>query len=221
MANGWDFQALIEQALSPIGYFIKISQYNKNSIDEKRKLLQQLLEIVQAYSDEVEKDFYLKEIASNLDISSNIVYDSFNKLGRIREKKQNSSHEKQNFSSEEIAIWYILHDEKNAEKIQELLVFPEYISSHFSEALEKKSNFLQKLELSEKEKFKGIALMVEQEQQNEENSFEKIPKLCHKINQDIFKKASQQLKEKIALNDENALLAYSQLIQNAKKYQIK
>jgi hypothetical protein len=39
-----------------------------------------LLDIVKSYSDAVEREFYLKEIAKLLDLSEKLVYDSFNKI---------------------------------------------------------------------------------------------------------------------------------------------
>jgi predicted DNA-binding protein YlxM (UPF0122 family) len=44
--------------------------------------------MVKSYSDNIEKDFYLKEISKLLNIKENLVYDSFNK---IRFKSQNKS----------------------------------------------------------------------------------------------------------------------------------
>ncbi|MDR1945238.1 MAG: hypothetical protein LBQ59_04150 [Candidatus Peribacteria bacterium] len=57
-------------------------------MDEKKKLLEVLLDMVKSYSDNIEKDFYLKEISKLLNIKENLVYDSFNK---IRFKSQNKS----------------------------------------------------------------------------------------------------------------------------------
>jgi len=57
------------------------------SIEAKRKLLKELLDIVKSYSDNIEKDFYLKEISKRLDIHTKIVYDLFNRVKFTGEKK--------------------------------------------------------------------------------------------------------------------------------------
>jgi len=42
-------------------------------------MLKKLLEIVKNYQDNIEKDFYLKEISKKLDIKIDIVYLEYNK----------------------------------------------------------------------------------------------------------------------------------------------
>ncbi|MDR1988099.1 MAG: hypothetical protein LBQ24_05135 [Candidatus Peribacteria bacterium] len=70
----------MDNAVTPIAYYIKKSKFNANSIDEKKKFLSILVEMVKSYSDAIEREFYLKEIAKLLNLSENLVYDSFNKI---------------------------------------------------------------------------------------------------------------------------------------------
>jgi hypothetical protein len=63
--------------------------------------------MIKSYSDNIEKDFYLKEVSKLLDINMNIIYDSFNKT-RIKQNKpnnlENENKEKINITSEDLAI---------------------------------------------------------------------------------------------------------------------
>jgi hypothetical protein len=66
----------------------------------------ELLEIVKNYTDPIERDFYLKEIAEKLYLKENIVWDSFNKIFRKKIKfgQEEEKTQKKEFSPEEIAI---------------------------------------------------------------------------------------------------------------------
>jgi DNA primase len=82
---------MINNALSPITYYIRElkADYNLNSIEEKRKFLREILHILKSYNDNIEIDFYIKEIASELDIDKKIVSDEFrNTRPARREKKE-------------------------------------------------------------------------------------------------------------------------------------
>jgi hypothetical protein len=72
--------------LTPIGYYISKASFDPNNLDEKKKLLTQLLDIVKSYSDNIERDYYLKEISKLLDINTKIIYDMFNRT-RIQKAK--------------------------------------------------------------------------------------------------------------------------------------
>jgi DNA primase len=91
--------------MTPIGFYLKQSKFDPENLDEKKKLLKELIEIVKSYSDNIEKDFYLKEISKLLDINAKIVYDLFNRT-RIKSSDvdENSQVKSQNVTSEDLAI---------------------------------------------------------------------------------------------------------------------
>jgi predicted DNA-binding protein YlxM (UPF0122 family) len=62
------------------------------------------LDIIKSYSDNIEKDFYLKEISKLLDISSKIVYDSFNRVRFSTKNKEAENQISQVTGSEDLAI---------------------------------------------------------------------------------------------------------------------
>jgi DNA primase len=98
-------QECIDNALTPIGYFIQTSDFSIESIDEKKKLLATLLDMIKSFSDSVEQDIYLKEVASKLGLSQSIIYDKFNRMRFERVKKDDESKDsKVAYSSQEMAI---------------------------------------------------------------------------------------------------------------------
>jgi len=216
------FDKLVKEAVTPIGYYIKKSDFNLNSIDDKKNLLILLLDIVKSYSNNIEKDFYLKEIATLLDINQKIIYDSFNKIRKKREQKTKVL-DKVHFTSECLAIWHIIFNENSLKVLKENIIFPDEIWQDLKSFLESPEQTLQSFELEKKERYKWLALRIEEEDRlrTDENKGDVIIKLAKKINIDIFKKISGELKEKMNSWDENAFLEYSKLIKKAKENNIK
>lgn len=216
--NGWDFQKLIDKAVSPIGYFIKKSDFDLNSIDEKRKLLAKLLELTKNYSNEIEKDFYLKEISKLLNLNEKLVYDEFNKIKFWTHKSSITEIKKVTITSEEIAIWYILLWENNRKILQENLIFEEFLGNDLKKALENPKSFLSLLDLEKKEKYRWLSLEIDENSKlkTNENISETLSKLAKKINTDIYKQITIELKEKINKWDMEALVKYNEIIKKAK-----
>lgn len=218
----WDFQEYINNALTPIWFYIEKSKFNLNSIEDKKKLLVELINIIKSYSDNIEKDFYLKEISKLLDINSKIVYDVFNRTKyEVNLLKQEAP--KNNIWSEELAISYILIDEKYSKDLKDNLVFFEYIWKDLKNFLEKWQKYLSELELNKKEKYRWISLKIEEENREKtpENIETEINKISSWINREIYKKLYQELKEKMNSWDLDAFKEYSELIKKAKSIWIK
>jgi len=216
------FEKLINEAVTPIWYYIKKSNFNLNSIEDKKNLLALLLDIVKSYSNSIEKDYYLKEISTLLDINQKIIYDSFNRIREIR-KKRPKSLDKVHFTSECLAIWHIIFNEDNLKILKENIIFPDNIWEDLKSFLESPEKTLKSFELEKKERYKWLALRIEEEDKvrTEENKDDVIIKLAKKINIDLFKKISNELKNKMNSWDEVAFLEYSKLINTAKKHNIK
>jgi len=70
--------------MTPIGYYIQKSNFDITSIEDRKKLLDALLEVLKHYSDPMEREYYFKEISRKLDIKDYIIYDKFNKINRKR-----------------------------------------------------------------------------------------------------------------------------------------
>jgi len=218
-----DFNEYIKNALTPIWYYIKKSNFNTDSIDEKKKLLKELLEITKSYSDNVEKDFYLKEISKLLDINQNIVYDSFNriKFTTNTSKEKDSSVEK--ITSEEIAIWYCLLNEKNIDFFNKHMLFKEWLWNDLKAILEKWISYIDWLELNKKERLRWISLKIESDSEHstKEHSEAELHKITDWLNREIYKKLVWILKKEMNSWNTEAFLKYTHLVNEAKKIGIK
>ena len=221
LKSGEDFQKYIDNALSPIWYYIEKSDFNLNSIEDKKKLLVELLQIIKSFSDPIEKDFYLKEISKKLNITESLVYDAFNRLKLERTKTTTQT--KPIINSEEMAIWFLLlENQEYTEILEQNIIFKEAISKDLQLILENSKN-IDSFPLDKKEKYKAISMKIEIENQEKtpENILEEIKKIAQKINIESYKKITEKLKEKMSQWDDNAFLQYTEIIKTAKKYGIK
>lgn len=218
-----DFQTYINKALTPIWYFIKKSDFDLNSIEEKKKLLLELIDIVKSYSDNIEKDYYLKEISKLLDINQNIVYDSYNKIKFTYSKNQENNIEKEKITSEDFVIWYCLLNEKNIDFFNKNILFKNWLWEDLKNILEKWVSYINWLELNKKERYKWISLKIEIENQhsNIEHSEIELHKVVISLNKELYKKLVNILKKEMSNWNSEAFIKYSHLISKAKKYWIK
>lgn len=218
-----NFQEFIDNAVTPIWYYIKKSDFNINSIEEKKKLLSELLDLVKSYSDNIEKDFYLKEISKLLDISQNIVYDSFNRIKFSSTLQSNEKPETKKITSEEIVIWYCISNEKNIEFFKKNILFTDWLWKDLKNILEDWIWYINTLELSKKERLRWISLKIETDNihSNNQHTNEELSKIVDWINRENFKKLVSQLKQDMNSWNSEALLKYTKLISEAKKIGIK
>jgi len=212
-----DFKEFIDNAVSPISFYTKKSKVNLESIDEKKKFLSEILDVVRNYSDEVEKDSYLKEIATLLNIPVRIVYEELRK-SRWKKLSPQSGQKSQNLSEEEIAIWYIFSDNSFWEYFRENIIFPEVLSSEFKKCLENIQDFRENLGLEQKEKYKALSLKLEQQWEITEDILKNFVK---KFNTFLYRKTSSLLKTEMNNWNNDAFEKYSNFIKKAKKYGIK
>lgn len=216
-----NFQDFIDSALSPIAYFIKKSHFDEKSINDKKQTLKSILDILKSYSDNIEKDFYIKEISKLLDIPTKLIYDELNK---IPNGKEEISWEKQiQASGQDYAIAYIITNKEYKNLIEKELIFIDNIDFPLQDAL-KNDNFLSNLNLEKKEFYRWLALELEDKLTTltEDKIIDDIKKLCLKINSDIFKKQSIKLKDVLQKDKNNldALIKYNNLIKKAKEMKI-
>lgn len=222
----WDFEKMILSALSPITYYIRElkADYNLNSIEEKRKFLREILHILKSYNDSIEIDFYLKEIAQELDIDKKIVSDEFRntKLARREKKESFKKNESLQITAEDQAIGYILSDINLAEIVANKLIFPENASKNLISVIEEWKDFLNKLPLEEKEKYRGLEIEIENyiDGKTNEKIIIDLEKILDKINKDTYKKIELDLKSKMSSNPDY-IKDYMELLAKWKKHNIK
>jgi DNA primase len=223
LQNWIDFNDYIDNAITPIWYYIEKSNFNINSINDKKELLQQLLIITKTFQNNIEKDFYLKEISKLLDLSEKIVFDEFSKI-HIKESNEWDIEKKQNIiNSQDLAIWYCLLDDSNIDFLKERIIFKEWLKNDLKQILDNKTEFIKNLELNKKDNYRGISLKIEIDNchSTKEHYKDELEKLIHWLNRTIYKSLAKTLKKDIDLWDKEAFIKYSKLIQKAKKYSIK
>lgn len=215
------FQKFIDDAVSPIVYYMKKSEFNPGSIDDKKTVLKTILDILKSYSDNIEKDFYIKEIANLLDIPTKFIYDELNKIPNIRE--QISWEKNIQVTSQDYAIAYLLINSDYKTQIKNEIAFLDNVDFVLNEAINSDS-FLNNLALDRKEFYRWLALEIEEKLNTltDDKIKDDIKKLCQKINSDIFKKESLKLKEILAKDKNNldALVKYNYLLKKAKEMKI-
>ena len=221
--SGWDFNENIKSALTPIWYFIEKSSFDITSIEEKKKLLKELLEIVKSYSDNVEKDFYLKEISNLLDINQNIIYDSFNRIKFTTNTSKDNKIETEKITSEDLVIWYCISNEKNIDYFNKHILFKDWLWNDLKSLLNDWISYINNLELNKKERFRWISLKIEDENShsNSEHSEEELNKIIHSLNREIYKKLVTVLKKEMNSWNNEAFIKYTHLVNEAKKIGIK
>lgn len=224
--SAWkDFGEYIKNALTPIWYFIKKSKFNTDSLEDKKLLLEEALELIKSYSDNVEKDFYLQEVAKLLAIKESIIYDRFNKI-RFKYKKSEEEEilkSKNNITSSEMILAYCLLSPENLDFFKKNIIFEEYLPKDLKEIFENWIEKINSFPLEKKEKIKWISLKIEDSEsiKNSFNKQEDLQKMIFWLNREIFLKNQEKLKNKMNSWDNEAILEYTKLISKAKKIGLK
>jgi hypothetical protein len=138
--------------------------------------------------------------------------------------------------SEDLAIWYILASatdeelKRNIELLKENITFLDeqtnknlylFLKNNDSKVWE--NEILNSLELNKKEKYRGIALKIEEENKEKTRLAveTEIIKTAVWMNKEIYKNKVEVLKNKMNSWDSNALKEYSELVKQARTLWIK
>jgi DNA primase len=75
-----NFLKAVDEASSAMEYFIEklLSEYDKNKIEDKKKIIEELSGLVNSFSSKVEKEHWIRKISEKLDISESTLFDAFN-----------------------------------------------------------------------------------------------------------------------------------------------
>jgi DNA primase len=223
LKSGWDFQELIDKAVSPIWFLIEKAEFNINSIDDKKKFLTEILQTLKSYNSIVEKDFYLKEISKKLNLREDTVYEAFNRTRLKREAFRENNITKVEYNSEDYAIWYIINNETVLVELREKIIFRDFISLDLANFLAEWWSIVEQMELEKKSKYQAIAMKIEDNSatQTGEVIWNTIEKLIKKINLDSYKKAIKILKEKMNSGDMDAFAEYTKVVKSAREMGLK
>lgn len=222
--QGWvDFNQLINNALSPIAYLIQKNNYNLESIDDKKKFIWEILDIIKNYSDNIEQDFYIKELATVSNTPASILYELFKKAKTAKqEPSEKTDIRSENIASpEDIIIWYLLENPEYKDKIQEDIIFSEWISEMLKKALDNINTFIWELDLQRKEKYKALAFSLWNKCTSQQDRDRDYYSAINLLNRHYYKSLSERYKAAMNTGDDSALIQYSELLQKAKKHQIK
>lgn len=211
-----DFNEYLQNVLSPIGFYLTKMRIDIQSLDEKKRALKEILEILKEYSNSIEKEFYLKEISKKLQISEQIVYDEFNKL---RGKKSTTQITTPTFTSEERIIAFILIDSEFKKVVEHNLLFWEYIGEDLKKILEN-TDWIQSFELEKKELLRGLSLSIEEENKSltKEKILENLKWICQKLNFDIGQRQLKEYKKLLweSPNSTEAMMKYNDIARKIK-----
>lgn len=225
LETGKDFQELIDKALSPIAYLIEKNNLNLNSLDEKKKFLEEILSTIKSYSDSVEQDMYLKELSHVSDTPVWIIYEMFRKTKLAKAPKNYGEVPEQTehipTSSEDIAIAYIFENPENISRLQKWIIFEIPETMLLRKALTDFWSFEKNLNLSNKEKYKALAFQISTKEDSPEEYAWAFEKLLHTLNKNIYKSSTFQYKEAMKSWDNKAFQKYSEIVSLAKKHNIK
>lgn len=88
--------AAVAQAKSAMEYLFQktFSQYDKNKVEDKKKISQSLLEILESVSNAVERSHWIKKLAAELDVPESALTDSLKKtnlINRISASEKNQA----------------------------------------------------------------------------------------------------------------------------------
>ena len=215
-----DFQHFIDNALSPIWYELKNIQLT-NSLNDKKDILNKLLKIVKNYQNNVEIDYYLKEISTKLDIKIDIVYQEYNKT-KLERRENSQISTKSQLTSSDIIIWYCINYPEKIGFIKENIKLKKYISKDLELILENWSDIINTFEIDKKNKYIWISQNNESLEikaqienttiKNDETIENDILRAISKLDNDLLSIASQILKQKMNQWEPSAFEEYKELL---------
>ncbi|HFC76953.1 MAG TPA: DNA primase [Candidatus Moranbacteria bacterium] len=84
--NPANFLSAVRKALPAMEYFLQkeMAKRNKNNIEDKKKIIEELADLINSFSNKIEKEYWVRELAGKLDISEEILFDTFNKANNFQ-----------------------------------------------------------------------------------------------------------------------------------------
>ncbi|NDK10187.1 DNA primase [Candidatus Gracilibacteria bacterium] len=220
LEGGGNFQILIDSAITPIQYLIQKTSYNLESIDEKKKFLSEIFETISSYSDSIEQDMYLQEISKLSKTPLALIYEMYKKRGNTQKEVAEKAPKIQ-LSTDEILLSFVYDNYDAAEIVTNGLLFPEAKSSVLESALENPEKFFSSLDLQKKETLKALNFQNSQKYTNPEDMLGALHSAILQVNRIFYKQLTEKYKQKINQGDSQALVKYSELLQTAKKHNLK
>lgn len=223
LKSGGDFEVLIQNALSPIGYLLSKMNLSK-SIQDTKSLLSTLLWVVKNYKDGVERDFYLKEIAGKLDIKLEVVYEEYSKL-KIGSTPTTTKFQTKH-TSEELLIGYLIKYPEKKDFIQTHIQMSDFLDQDLKKILTQWLQVIDEMDLEKKNRYLGFsqndeaieiqAQLENHSSKNEEKIESILLKTIEQVNKNTLKVHEAYLKKQIQAWDMWAIQAYQELLKMKK-----
>ena len=220
LEKGKDFSELIVSARSPIMYFIEKNSYNLESIDEKKKFLTEILEVTESYSDPVEQDMYLKEVAKMSHTPLQILYE-MSKKRRYRTKTEPSKPPEITLTPEDMLLAFLYEFVEFFSVAKKELVFLDGAHEWFMKSLEEAWSDINALSLEKKEQLRGLGMQLSESLDSPEQREKKLQALIWETNKYHFKRLWEIYKWEMNSWDTLALQKYSELMKKWKEYGMK
>lgn len=220
--SGKDFWKLLESALSPIAFALKHQNYDLSSLDDMKKFLKEMLDYVASFSDMLERDFYLKELAHLTGTKLEIIYALMKEQGQKTktEDKNPSSHKAISISTIDYIVWLFLEKKLSKSEIDTRLLFPEALPSKVGEILSWERE-ISSLSLEENERYKSFSLELSLSEKTEAEMKQYIEKLFVSVNKEHFKILEYRYKKELSDWSIESLKKYTEVLKKAKEAGIK
>jgi len=99
-----EFLKIVNNATTAMEYFIKQSLQgkNRNNIEDKKKIVAELAGLIKSFSNKIDKEYWIRNIAEKLDISEKVLFDEFNKEERQYEDRNVDKLDENNLKSDRL-----------------------------------------------------------------------------------------------------------------------
>ncbi len=221
-----DFNDYINNAVSPIWFYLNTLE-NTDSLQDKKQHLNKLLDIVKNYQDNVERDYYLKEISQKLDIKLEIVYSEFAKTRLAKRENDTFKNTKTPTSSQDTLVWLLLKYPEYFDFIKENIKFTKYLNSDLQNILNSWVDYINNFELDKKSRYLTLinqdeVLTIQAQtdnyiQKNDDNIKSSILKTMSSIYLSLTQELKEILANKIKSWDKEAVKDYYDLLFESKK----
>lgn len=218
--SGDDFSQYINRALTPIWYHLEYLQ-EIEWLQDKKELLRLLLNLTKNYKDNIEVDYYLKEISKRLDVSLDIIYQEYQKT-KIDKREWITKLKSNTISSEDLIIWYLINYRDKYDYIKEKIILIDYLWIDLKSILYHWLSIIDEFELSKKSHYIAIseskemlkikAQMDISNSKDQKNITQMIDKTIEKLNSDTLKIAKKELTKNISMWDRESLIRYQELL---------
>ncbi len=221
--NPEEWEKSVENPITIIDFYFEyaFSQFDKDSIEGKKKIMDFVLPLIKLYKTDVERGFYLNKLALELKTDVNFLWNDLKnvretKTYRGREPEITSAPKKRIFSKEEYLLGFILDNPEMYKEVSKDLIDNIALNSDtekFYNLLKKvytlgssldMSRFKEELSEEDREKIEIYSMLIEESYPDfsEGAVAREVKSLIRGINQNNVKKAQKDFEIKIRTSED-------------------